>query len=383
MPDLRAVPLVCAVLGIASCVAHTPGFAYSGTVQADAAAVGSTAGGRVTGVLVSDGQRVSQGQVIVRFDDRQQRAAYDAALAQASQAAAALNDLLAGPRQAEIDKAAAAADQAEAAYRQAQLARPQQVAAAQQSVHAAQSDVEAAHGASQTAAHDFERAQKLYDEGAISAQALDAARAVARSAAGAYGASTARLRTSQAALDSFRAGTVAANVQAADRAAAAAQANLALVREGARPDQIAQARAAAQAAAANVAAALARLDETQVKAPASGIVDGLDLHVGDLVAPSAAVATIDEFGDPWVRIYVAQSEMQSIRVGSSVQVRSDALGGRSFSGRIELIDATAQFTPRDVQTASDRADLSFGVKVRIHDPDRALRAGTTVEVALQ
>jgi HlyD family secretion protein len=63
-------------------------------------------------------------------------------------------------------------------------------------------------------------------------------------------------------------------------------------------------------------------------------------------------------------------------------VRSDALAGRVFDGRIETIDARAQFTPRDVQTAEDRADLAFGAKVRIADPDRALRAGTTVDVAL-
>ena len=63
-------------------------------------------------------------------------------------------------------------------------------------------------------------------------------------------------------------------------------------------------------------------------------------------------------------------------------MRSDALAGRVFEGHIETIDARAQFTPRDVQTAEDRAALAFGIKVRIADPDRALRAGTTVDVAL-
>jgi HlyD family secretion protein len=83
-----------------------------------------------------------------------------------------------------------------------------------------------------------------------------------------------------------------------------------------------------------------------------------------------------------VRIYVTQSDMQLVKVGATVRVRSDALSGREFDGRIETIDARAQFTPRDVQTAADRADLAFGVKVRIADRDRALRAGTTVDVAL-
>ena len=112
------------------------------------------------------------------------------------------------------------------------------------------------------------------------------------------------------------------------------------------------------------------------------MVDGLDLHAGDIVPAGAPVATIDEFGRPWVRIYVAQSDMSRVRVGAGVQLRSDALNGRMLAGTIEAIDTTAQFTPRDVQTAADRADLAFGVKVRINDPNQDLRAGTTVEVAL-
>jgi HlyD family secretion protein len=365
-----------------ACSSHADRFAYSGTVQADSASVGSTIGGRVSAVLASEGRRVKRGDVIVRFDDRQQRAAYEAALAQLSQAKAVLADLEAGPRQADIDKAAAIAAQAQARYLQAALTQPQQVAAAEQAVHSAQSDASAARSAASAADRDFARAERLFDQGAISAQARDVARTAAQSAAGASGSATARLRTAQAQLDAVRSGSVAQDVDAAAKAAAAAQADLALVHQGTRPDQIAQAHDNATAAAANVAAAQARLDEALVKAPADGVVDGFNLHVGDLVGAGAPVATIDEFGDPWARIYVAQSDLQHVRVGAAVQVRSDALGDATFSGTVESIDANAQFTPRDVQTASDRADLSFGVKIRIHDPNRALRAGTTAEVAL-
>jgi hypothetical protein len=65
-----------------------------------------------------------------------------------------------------------------------------------------------------------------------------------------------------------------------------------------------------------------------------------------------------------------------------VTVRSDAFPKQTFTGRVEAIDSSAQFTPRDVQTAEDRANLVFGVKVRVHDPDHVLRGGTTAAVAL-
>jgi membrane fusion protein YbhG len=374
-----AAPLL---FGASACASQSDRFSYSGTMQADSAAVGSTTGGRVVGVLASDGQRITARQVLVRFDDRQQRAALDTAKAQQNQAAASLNDLLAGPRQADIDKAGAAAAQAQAFYRRAELVQPQQTSSAEQAVREAQASARAARAAAVNAARDYARARQLYFEGAISSQAMDAARTASLQAAGAFAGAGARLRAAQAQLSAVRSGSVMQDVAAAANAAAAAQAELALVRQGARPEQIAQARAALFAASSNVAAARARLDETVVRSPADGLVNGLELHPGDLVAAGNSVATIDEFGDPWIRIYVGQSDLQRVKTTTAVDVRSDAFPGRTFSGRIEAIDASAQFTPRDVQTAADRAGLTFGIKVRVRDPDRLLRSGTTAAVAL-
>lgn len=377
-----ALTAALALASITACSNRGDAFAYSGTVQADAAAIGSTAGGRVASVAVGDGQRVRKGQTIVVFDDRQARAAYRSAIAARDQAYAQLHDLEAGPRPADIARAQAGAAQADAAYEQAQLNQPQAVQTARSAVESAKADDASAHAASDKAARDEERSLALYREGAISEQAMDASRTAADSARGAAQSADARLRQSTSALDSVENGSAAQTVKAAAENAAAAHAELSLVLAGTRPDQLQQARAAAKAADANVAGAAARLDETRVVAPADGVVDGLDLRPGDLVPAGAAVAQVDEFGNPWVRIYVTQSDMQHVKVGAAVRVRSDALAGQSFDGRIETIDARAQFTPRDVQTAEDRADLAFGVKIRIADPGRALRAGTTVDVAL-
>ena len=381
---MNARPALTALLFclVAACAGAKERFAYSGTLQADAPSVGSTVGGRVVAVLSADGQHVAANQILVRLDDRQERAAFDAASAQASQALAALNDLKAGPRQAEINRAAGQSVQAEAAYRRAQLAEPSQIAAAEQAVREARANARSARSAAQNAVRDFHRFAQLYANGAISAQEMESTRTTARTAQSAAVAADARLHAAQAQRDAVLSGTAGQDVTAASGAASAAKASLDLLRAGARPDQIAQARAALAAALANVAAARARLDETIVRSPAAGIVDALNLHRGDLIAPGAAVATIDEFGDPWVRIYVAQADLGKIKIGDSVDARSDAFGDRTFAGRIEAIDSSAQFTPRDVQTASDRADLTFGVKVRIHDPGYLLRTGTTVEVAL-
>lgn len=377
-----ASALASLVIALGGCASHDQRFPFSGTVQAQSAAVGSTIGGRIVQVAVQDGAAVHRGQTIVRFDDHQQVADLDAAIAQARQADAALADLVAGPRSQDVAKAAADAASADAQYRNAALSQPQQEASAVQAVREAAANLRAARASAVDAQRDYRRQRVLYAQGAISSQSMDASRAAAQVAANNAAAAGARLRTAIAALASVRSGSVSAQVDAAKAAAEAADANLALVRAGSRPDQIAQARAAATAAEANVAAARARLDETIVRAPQDGVVDALDLHAGDLVAAGASVATIDEFLDPWVRIYVGQPDVGRFKIGSSVSVASDSLPGQTFSGHVEMIDDAAQFTPRDVQTESDRAELTFGVKIDIQDPQRSLRSGTTVEVGL-
>jgi HlyD family secretion protein len=344
------------------------GAGYSGTLQAEAANVGSTVGGRVLAVLVSDGQVVHKGQVLVSFDPKDQRAVLNQAQGALAQAQAALADLLAGARPEDIAKANAQAAQAQHIYEQTQITAPHQITEAQAQVHQAAA-------AAADAAANAARAQALYADGYTSAQQRDAAVTADRQA-------QAQLRSAQAQLAAVQSGSAPQGVEAARQAYAAAAANAALVAAGARPDQIQQARAAVEAARAGVQAAQARLAEMTVRSPADGIVNGMNLHPGDLVPAGASVTTIDEFVDPYVRIYVPQSDLGKLHIGQAVTVISDAFPGRTFQGSIETIDQTAQFTPRDVQTAQDRANLVFGVKVRVHDPDRVLRGGTTAEVTL-
>jgi HlyD family secretion protein len=104
--------------------------------------------------------------------------------------------------------------------------------------------------------------------------------------------------------------------------------------------------------------------------------------VGDLVPGGSPVATIDEGGEPYVRIYVPQSALNRIMGGARVDVHPDSQPSITLSGTVEAVDEQAQFTPQNVQTVEDRAALSFGVKVCIHDRDHPVHGGTTATVTL-
>jgi HlyD family secretion protein len=370
-----------ALLGVAAC-ARSNGDLFSGTVQAPSAAVGSPIGGRVTEVAVQDGQRSRTGQVLVRFDNAQEAAALESARHQAAAAAAALADLRAGARTADLARAGDQARQARETYDSARLSETRQVAILDGALAQARAQLADALAAAKDARGDALRAQRLYVTGDLSAQQYDAdvareARTVAQVDAARAGVLNARRQLEQA-----RQVTLPHETAAARAAFDAAQNAYRSLAAGARPDVVRQAAAALAAARSGVADAQARLDDTIVRAPADGVVSASNLHVGDLVAPGASVATIDEDGEPYVRIYLPQSMLERVHLGERLGVHPDSQPSVTLAGNVEQIDAQAQFTPQSVQTAEDRATLSFGVKVRIHDRDHPVHGGTTATVAL-
>lgn len=91
-----------------------PGPRFNGYVEINYLYVAPLSGGRVTGIAVSEGQRVVAGEVLVSLDASQQQAALLGAEAQVAAAEAALRNLETGGREDEIAVARANLMQAEA-----------------------------------------------------------------------------------------------------------------------------------------------------------------------------------------------------------------------------------------------------------------------------
>jgi HlyD family secretion protein len=82
----------------------------------------------------------------------------------------------------------------------------------------------------------------------------------------------------------------------------------------------------------------------------------------------------------WVRVFVPEPWLGLIKVGDPVRVRVDSFPGKDFEGTVEQVSRQAEFTPRNVQTVSDRIRQVFGVKVRLPSNDDRLRAGMAADV---
>jgi HlyD family secretion protein len=171
-----------------------------------------------------------------------------------------------------------------------------------------------------------------------------------------------------------------AHVKAASDRLAAANAVLARLRAGARAEELDAARARVAAVDAQIATLEHDRGETDVRAPSAGIVTSRLVEPGELVNAGTPLAIVIDLDRAWVNAYVEAPLVPSLRLDQSVTVVTDA--GDRMPGTIAFISPKAEFTPRNVQTAAERARLVYRVKVTVDNRQGVLKPGMPVEVVL-
>lgn len=256
---------------------ETPGIAKSnGRVEAQSVDVATKYAGRLTEVLVGEGQMVDPGMPLARLDDRDAQAQVLAAEAQVMQAKA-------GKGVAE-----ASAAQARSALSVAQTS------------------------------HD--RVITLNAEG----HASDALRDDAVNA----------LETARAALMMAEA-------------------------------QVTQSDALIAAAEASLSRARIALDDLTIRAPLHGRVVYRLREPGEVVAAGASILTLLDLGDVYMNIYLPAADAGPLVLNDEARLILDAVPQFVIPATVTFISPEAQFTPKAVETASEREDLVFRVKLSI------------------
>ena len=341
---------------------------FSGTLETREIRVGSKAGGRVLSVLVEEGQSVKTGDPLVRLDMADLEAQRAQAAARITQFQARLQRLLNGARPEEKGQAQAATATALANLEAIRnWPRPEEIEQARAAVAAAEAELNNATTA-------FTRVGKLKQNGDIAQQDYDAAR---------YRVDTlqARRDAEQKRLNLLLNGSRKEDIRAAEQRYAQSQQAERLVTVGPRAEEIADARAQLAEAQARLKQLEVQLAEGQITAPADATVEVISIRPGDLLTPNQPVARLLESSQLFVRIYVPEPQLNTIKVGQKAKLKIDA--GDEFDGVIEQINTQGEFTPRNVQSRNERNHLVFAVKVRPTNRNGLLKAGMTAEVTLQ
>ncbi len=221
--------------------------------------------------------------------------------------------------QARLDQFQAASEQA--AARLAELIRGPRA----ELILETEAKLKAAQAQTLTALNDFRRAREMFERKLSSQAVLDHAE-------GSWKTSAAEERAIREELSALQNGTTAEELQ--------------------------QARAALQAANAQVASAEIDLRRSEIRAPVSGRMDKLLYLVGERPAAGATVAVIMADARVYARVYVPEALRADITPGKELRVHLDGVD-QALTGVVRWVSADANFTPYFALTEYDRSRLSY------------------------
>jgi len=174
-------------------------------------------------------------------------------------------------------------------------------------------------------------------------------------------------------------------VAARDRDAARVaelQAQLAVARDAARPDEIVAADAERRAAGFDLAQSQWREEQKQRVAPAAAVVYDVMFRLGEWVPAGAPVVVLLPNGAVKVRFFVPQSLLSGIALGQSVSVSCDGCPS-GMTATVAYISPQAEFTPPVIYSNENRDKLVFMVEARPgNDAARTLKPGQPLDVRL-
>lgn len=336
-----------------------------------------TMSGLVQTIEAAEGDRVTQGDVLVRLEttDMDAQAAQAQTAVKVAQAQLAL--LKTPPRPEQIAAAKAQLEAAEALFSQAAARRDQlgsgakeaDIAAAEAQVAAAQADQLAAREA-----HD--QTLKCHSGGNV-CPLLGTQEEQARFA---LFAADEALEAALARLDAIKAGmeAITREAESAVRAATAqrdaAQAQLDLLLAGASEQEIAVAESAVAQAEASLEAARSALEKAALQAPFSGTVARLSINPGETVIPGQVVLVLADLDRLQVRTTdLSERDTVKVSIGQKATIYIEPLG-------IEIAGQVAAIAP---QATTVGGDVVYEAILEMDKKPEGLRWGMSVEVEIE
>ena len=275
---------------------------------------------RIAAVLVEEGDRVRQGQLLARLDTSRLE-----------------------PQVAQVDAQVAAQQQVVARLRAG--SRPEEIAQAR-------ANVDSAHADLANARQQLERVKRAFE--------ISAGRAVRHQ-------------------DVDDAKTA---VQVAEAKLAVNQKGLDLAIAGPRVEEVAENEARLRAQQAQLALLRQQLADAQLLAPVDAVVRTRLMERGEMASPQKPVFSLAITDPKWIRAYVSEPDLGKVHPGMVATVAVDSFPAKRFDGWVGFVSPVAEFTPKAVQTEELRTSLVYEVRVFVKDPADQLRLGMPATVYL-
>ena len=281
------------------------GFASSnGRIEAVEIDIAAKTPGRIKEIFVNEGDFVTAGQIVARMDTEvleSQRREAEAQLRQAQSAVERAQSQVI-ERQAEKQRSLALVAQRETEFDIAQ--------------------------------NRLTRLEPLAPERAIAMLELDEARAPAQGARAAVGAAKAQVAAAEAAIATAK-------------------------------SQVLEAKSVVEAARATIDRLEADINDSALKAPRDGRVQYRVAQPGEVINAGGKVLNLLDLADVYMTFFLPTAAAGRLAIDAEVRLVLDAVPQYVIPARVSFVANAAQFTPKTVETASEREKLMFRVKAQI------------------
>jgi len=383
-----AVLVIIAIVIAGVCVfrkpASTAKLTLSGNIEVTDVALSFKIPGRLASRLVDEGEPVKAQQLIAQLENADQSIAAAQAEANVELAEAVLAELEAGSRPQQISQAGAQVQQARSFLAQLESgSREQEIAAARAEVERAQAGAEQARLQLELSEADYRRSNQLYELGVIPRQQYDGAETAFKTNQRALNAAESGVATAQERLSLALEGPRTEQIDQARAALHQAQANFDLVAAGPRVETIEQARARVQIAREQQNQARQQLAYTELYSPIDGVVLSKAAEAGEYLNPGTPVVTAADLNHVWLRAYINETDLSRIKLGQPATITTDTYPDRQYEGHVSFISSEAEFTPKQVQTFTERVKLMYLVKIELDNPEGELKPGMPADAVIQ
>lgn len=356
----------------------------SGRIESYETNIGAKIAGRVNYIAAREGDRIRQGQVVVRMDDEQieaQLKGADARIIAAQQAQEQarlqLNVLDSQIQETQLNLQQAKGD-ANGKVAQAEAS----LASSQAQFNEAQANLEQAKAELKLVKVNRDRYAKLVKDGAVEQQQFDRAQTD-------YEKAIATVTARQGSVESFDKLVNAAEGELE-------QAQTSTLNPGIRNTQIASLRT--QLAQANAKLASTQADVNNAKAarqeiksqitdlniisPIDGVVITRSVEPGTVVTTGKTLLTIINPDEVYLRGFIPEGEIGKIKVGQNAKVFLDSAPEKPLGAKINAIDTEASFTPENIYFKEDRVKQVFGLKIDIDQPNGLAKPGMPADAEI-
>jgi len=168
--------------------------------------------------------------------------------------------------------------------------------------------------------------------------------------------------------------TISQNIASQKLLVAQSQAGLDLKKAGATSADIAAQEAQVEQAQAAVLSAQAKLGNSEIIAPLSGVITQFDAKIGQTALSGSPLVSIISDGSFEIDAQVPETDIGKIAVGNPVTLTFDAFPGETFTGSVFYIDPA--------QTINQGV-VDYKIKASFAKPDPRMKSGLTANLAIE